>query len=440
MTAVPSIRGRLSQALVVVSLAWAVAVSAAVWLVVRHEIDELMDTTLVEAAEILHGLLAYRLAQAPMPPGAVPPTPDHEEHLIWQLVGADGRVQLRSHRAPAMPLHDPAVRGLVGLADDGRVHLAAFGQAGQVLLVAQPGAERAEARLEAARYTAGAALAVGLVCALWLMARVRRELRPVSALSDAVRLYDPLDATAQLADAQRAELQPMHAAITSLGARLARRVASERAFNAHAAHALRTPLAGIVAQLAAAQKVSPASAQPMLTLARQAADRLRYVVGALLTLFRTGGDVRWQAIDLAGLVAHLPITGLAISVEAGASLQADTDLLAAALLNLLENAQRHGARQARLSVQRADDGLLSLVVQDDGSGIDAARRQRLNAALQQQQYEGQTGLGLMQADLVARAHHGSLRIEACGAGCRIVMDLRPPAAATATAATAAGAG
>ena len=80
----------------------------------------------------------------------------------------------------------------------------------------------------------------------------------------------------------------MHDAISALGERLARRVANERAFSAHAAHALRTPLAGIDTQLAVAQREAPASLQPRLARVREAAGRLTRVVSALLALFRSG--------------------------------------------------------------------------------------------------------------------------------------------------------
>ncbi|MBK9362956.1 MAG: hypothetical protein IPM99_18555 [Rubrivivax sp.] len=76
----------------------------------------------------------------------------------------------------------------------------------------------------------------------------------------------------------------MHDAIEALGERLARRVANERAFGAHSAHALRTPLAGIDLQLAVAEREAPPALQPRLARARgrDAADaRGRGAAGAV---------------------------------------------------------------------------------------------------------------------------------------------------------------
>lgn len=217
----------------------------------------------------------------------------------------------------------------------------------------------------------------------------------------------------------------MHTAIVDLGQRLAQRVASERAFSAHAAHALRTPLAGMDAQLAVALRECPPELMPRLKLTREAAGRLRRVVTALLTMFRSGGDVHWQPVELDALMERLPVDGLAITVAASAPLQADPDLLAAALMNLLDNAVRHQARTVQVTVA-VDEAGATITLQDDGSGLEATQRQAMQAALDAQQYEGQVGLGLLLADRVARAHHGSLTLLDSAQGCRVQVRLGLP--------------
>jgi two-component system OmpR family sensor kinase len=424
MKALPSIRRRLAQSLIGISLAWGLAVSAVVWLSVRHEVDELLDSTLQESAEILYGLLNFNATKLPLQGGGALPAPVHDEQLVWQIVSAERRVLLRSHRAPDVPLVDGQTRGFASVADAWRVYAMPFDATGRVLYVAQRSRARRQAQLGAAAFTAGAALVVGLLCAVWLRARVRRELATVAELSDAVSHYDPVNGSAQLARARRVELVPMHHAITDLGSRLAQRLANERAFTAHAAHALRTPLAGMVAQLAVAQRELPPEAQPRLQRTREAADRLRRVVNALLTLFRAGAEPKWQAVDMAVLMSHLPFDGLTVTVSGAALVEADPDLLAAALLNLLDNALRHGAGQVAVhAVADGDDTRLTL--HDDGSGLAEDHRLRLQAALDQQHYEDTAGLGLMLADRVARAHGGSLHLLPVSAGCSVQLRLGP---------------
>lgn len=432
----PSIRQRLSRTLVVVSLIWGLAVAAVVTAIVRHEVDEVMDATLRQASQILYTLLHSHGPQLPRQIDDAAPASRQKEELVWQVVDGANGVVLRSHQAPAEPLAGIDLRGIVSIGSDWRVLVSTFDAGGRVLMVAQTGKERHEAKLEATEYTVGGALMVGLLCAAWLRSRVRRELEPLSALSPAVGQYNPLRPGAELADAQRQELQPLREAIMTLGSRLAARVNHERAFAGHAAHALRTPLAGMMAQLAAAQQVSPPQAQPMLKLARQAADRLRRVVSAILTLFRTGSEVRWQPVQLAKLVQQLQIDHLAFEVEPADTLVADPNLLAAALSNLLDNAIVHGAHTVRLRVHEAGTQGTCIVLTDDGPGMSEAQRQNLSDALRDQHYQGRMGMGLMLADLVARAHGGHVHLPPCTDGFRVQLWIGParPTAASGTSA------
>ncbi len=429
--ALPSIRGRLSQALVATTLAWGLVVTAAVWGVVRHEVDELLDDALHESAEIVGALLLADLPSMQAHYGAVGvmPAGPHDERLIWQLVDESARrVLLRSHKAPAAPL---LADRRVGFADAGerwRVFgLALPGQPDRVLYVAQDGDERQEARAEAGRYTAGAALVVGLLSVAWLRRRVRRELTALTAMSSAVAAYDPVADAGALPAARRQELVPMRAAIVDLGGRLARRLQGERAFTAHAAHALRTPLAGVDAQLALALRECPEALRPRLQRTREATRRLQRVVTALLALFRSSAEPVCQRLDLQALVTHLPFPALSIRVTDAVPLSADPDLLVAALLNLIDNAARHGARHVMLSSRPgASAGSWVVRIEDDGTGMPAATREALQQAIDTQRYEALPGLGLMLADQVARAHAGGVRLVPVESGCIVELTVREP--------------
>jgi signal transduction histidine kinase len=420
---VPSIATRLARALLSWSLAWGFAVGAAVWLAAAHEVDELLDDALQASAELLAELVRAR------EPSAAPVVVQGValDRFAWQVVAPGGAVQLRSARAPAASWHATAVAGL-GSVPAWRV----FGQPlgdGRMLYAAQTLEERNEARAEVALGAVLAALAVGLLGHLWLRARVRAELEPVQRLSQRLAGWhaDAGSAATQLGPPERSELEPVHGAIDALARRLAARVANEQAFSAHAAHALRTPLAGIDAQLAVAQRECPAQLPELrqrLTRVRGAATRLQAVVAALLGLFRAGAagaQAQPQPIDMAALVARLPAPGLTVEVSGTETLQADPDLLAAALMNLLDNAQRHGARTARVSTR----GPYLLRIDDDGPGASTARLGQLREAIETQHYEGSTGLGLMLADRVARAHGGRLVLPAAGRGFVAELQLGP---------------
>lgn len=425
MKSAPSILGRLSINVIIIAMAWSLAVTAAVWTVVRHEIDELLDNTLEESAQIIHALLAYRLALLPVdgPEQVTMPAPAHIERLIWQVVDDSNKTVMRSHDAPDAPLLANRTSGFSDASDQWRVLTMPMSERhGWTLHVAQDAEERREATIEAAEYTAGVALLIGLGCVFWLRYRIRAELQPLDRLSAAVRGFDPLNADAPLAPVTRAELEPMQQAISALSGRLIQRIANERAFSAHAAHALRTPLAGLDAQLAVALRESPAELRPRLLRTRSAAHRLQRVVTALLALFRSGSEPNVKRVSLSELLTHLSFEHLAIHAEGENLIHADPDLIAAALLNLLDNASRHGASCVIISARKEHGMVLS--IRDNGSGIAPDKRTAMQQAISAQTYDGQTGLGLMLADMVARAHGGSLKLCEVESGSLIELHLR----------------
>lgn len=420
MSGLPSIRARLSRALLGWSAVWGVAVAVTIMLAVPHEVNELLDDTLQASAEVLGVLLSTNAeAVATGESGAAPAGPAlPTERFAWQLVGADGAVLLRSPHAPRAALRGTATPGFSDTAD-WRVFGSSLGRDGRMLYVAQTQEERREAQFEVAFGSALATLAIGLLGHLWLRARVRHELAPLEALSQRLAGHDPTPDGASLGPAEREELQPVHAAIDDLAARLARRVANERAFSAHAAHALRTPLAGIDAQLAVALRESPPALRPRLQRTREAAARLQRVVAALLAMFRSSGELHRRTIDLSDLAARLPLEGLAVDVPPASTLAADADLLAAALLNLLDNALRYGAKRVRISVPVPG----TVRVHDDGPGVPPERRAALQQAIDGDADAGGTGLGLRLADLVARAHQGRLVLAAVDDGFAVDLVL-----------------
>ncbi len=415
---VPSIRARLATALLLWTLVWGLGVAVAVGYAAQGEVDELLDESLQSSAAMMAGTLQVTYRDASPVEVALPIGVEGE--FAWQLVAATGTVLQRSANAPVQSLHTVPTAGF-SQTEAWRVFGVAIGSDGRMVYVAHTVRERAEARTEVAMSAALAAISIGLLGHVWLRLRVRSELRPLERLTDKLEQHDPLDPAQALGTAERAELAPVHAAIDQLGQRLARRVAHERAFAAHAAHALRTPLAGMEAQLAVALLESTPAVQQRLQRVREASMRLQRVVQSLLDLFRVGSEVHREAVDLKALVAHLPVEGLVVVVQGQGPLAADPDLLAAALANLLDNAKRHGARQVVVSTPARG----TLRLQDDGPGATPERLHELREALRHQHYEGHTGLGLMLADLVARSHGGALWLPPTPQGFAVELRLVP---------------
>ena len=416
MVALPSIQRRLSYFLVGVSLAWGLLISATIYVVGRTQVDKMLDYTLLEAAEILYGLLNFDVKQLPLQGELAMATPYvHAERLMWQVVEPDGKVSLQSHRAPPEAISAQRRLGFFDAGEDWRVFGMPLRDDRLMLYVAHFGTDRREDSLQSVEATVVAVLLSALACALWLRTRVRKELGPLGELSRSVAQFDPLQRDARLVASSRQELVSLREAVLDFGARLAKRVANERAFTAHAAHALRTPLAGMDAQLASALRECAPEQRPRLQRTREAAGRLHSVVTALLTLFRSGVDLSLTEFDVGLLVERLPLEALDIRIESSSPIVADLNLLAAALLNLFDNSLRHGAHKAFINVFR-DGGFVHIRLQDDGPGIPAEQLSRIQSALDHQEYEGQMGLGLMLSDLIARAHRGRLNLSSAPSG------------------------
>lgn len=421
----PSIQHRLLRTVMSVNVVGALLTAMLVGYLVSRSVHSLMDSTLQESAEILYGLvqpLASRDADATM----VMPTVPHEEQLVWQVVqGASNRLVVRSSKAPEQPLLPQALDGFADSPQAWRVRSMPLGANGKYLYVAQASHDRHQHTLEAMIVIVGMTWLIAAASTAWLSRRARAELAPLERLSNAVRAYDPL-AGRPLPAVTRRELVPVQQSIEELGGRLARLVERERAFSAHAAHALRTPLAGLEAQLALALREASPQTEPRLRQTRLAAQRLGRVVASLLGMFRSTGKLELSAVDLGSLVSALSVGQVSVKVEQHTDILADANLLAAALSNLVDNSVRHGASSLTVTAVAAEQGV-RISVQDDGSGIDAATLQRLRAGLDDAEHQGLEGLGLWLASLVARAHGGSLQVHALSKGARvdIVMPASP---------------
>ena len=165
---------------------------------------------------------------------------------------------------------------------------------------------------------------------------------------------------------------------------------------------------------------------------------LERLIDDVLTTSRleAGFRPRVEVVDVAMLFAQLKeragldrtLAGKELVVEpvpASLSLEADATLLKRALWNLLENAGKYGAPPITLSVE-ARDGFAIFCVTDRGAGVPDAEREKVTAPFYRSDRartpgSGGFGLGLTIARGIAESHGGSLRIEAAGPGCRVVM-------------------
>jgi signal transduction histidine kinase len=109
--------------------------------------------------------------------------------------------------------------------------------------------------------------------------------------------------------------------------------------------------------------------------------------------------------------------------------QLDQTRMRLLLRNLLDNALRHGGKQAPVELQiRVDNQQLVIEVRDHGTGVPEHQLEQMaqpffrpDAA--RGRNSGGVGLGLYLCRLVAEAHEGSFRLSNAHPGLRVVVSL-----------------
>ncbi|MBG6215723.1 signal transduction histidine kinase [Arthrobacter sp. CAN_A6] len=190
-------------------------------------------------------------------------------------------------------------------------------------------------------------------------------------------------------------------------------------------HELRTPITSIVGNLEfAANANSPEDASRYVEIAYKNAERLSELVSSLLQSGSAGMKVYPRETDFAGLIdsvvgSVLPqaaAAGIDIRTDVPAPLWTHTDPLrmAQVLDNLLSNAIKYSPEGGVVAIRaRADDGLLTLDVQDTGIGLsppDAARvfERFFRAKSARVSAIPGTGLGLAITKAIVEGHSGTI--------------------------------
>ena len=235
------------------------------------------------------------------------------------------------------------------------------------------------------------------------------------------------------------EVRSLAVTLNDMLSRLADAQQRQRDLVSDTAHELRSPIASIRAQLEVALDHPDGLDWPE-TARDVHADTLRLarLTEDLLLLARLDGQhLRRKPTDLSALCGSVAAryTTARVPVRAGAPapcvVAGDPDALSRLLVNLLDNAVRHAARQVCVSV-RGDAGWAVLVVSDDGPGIPAedaerafGRFSRLDNARSRTGEEGVegAGLGLAIVRSTAEAHGGTVSLSDAGPGLRAVVRL-----------------
>jgi two-component system OmpR family sensor kinase len=401
-----SLQGRLGLSLgVVLTILWLLAATVTAG-IVRGEMDAVFDSALRETAERILPLAVTDIVgrEDEGVTQRLAPIREHDEFFTYLVRDAEGRILLQSHAADpaAFPPYDgPGFRQTA----THRLYSDAALQETIRITVAEPLAHRASVAREIQMGLVLPLLIVLPVALAAIVWAVRFSLDPLRRFRASLESRGALDLSEVPAEDLPAEIAPLAATLNSLLARLRGAFEAERSFAANAAHELRTPLAGAIAQ---AQRIRSETRDPA-AVARAAEieatlKRLTRVSERLMQLARAeGGRLRMdQGADLRA-VARVVVDDLGRAGAPGRirlklaqtpfMSDIDPDVFGILCRNLVENALRHGTQNAPVDVTLRADG--SLIVANDGPVLPREALDRLTARFERAGADSDgSGLGL----------------------------------------------
>ncbi len=416
------------------------------WVDVRHELDELLDSHLAQAAALLVAQESRELGEDEHDDEVDAPLLHRYAPKVAFQVFHEGRLTLRSAGAPTTPLlgKDSAL-GLQTVRIEGRAWrvFAAQGAHSDVhVYVGEQIDSRAsilKAVLRSVLWPLAVALPLLALAAGWA---VYRGLRPLRRLGVQLAERSPLALQPVALDDAPSEMLPMVDALNGLFERIGTLMQSERRFTADAAHELRTPVAAIRAQAQVALAEADQGLRRHALLATlEGCDRAARLIEQLLTLSRleSGAEMPQARVDLTALVRRT-LADLApraldkrqtleLDAAEGCNVAGDETLLGVLVRNLVDNAIRYSPPSARVQIGLEPlDGGVSLRVEDSGPGLADGDRSRLGERFFRVlgSEESGSGLGWSIVRRIAGAHGAGVEVARSDALGGLRVDVRWP--------------
>lgn len=328
----------------------------------RHEMEEVFDSSLEETAQRLLPLAVLEITNREAGDGDqhLAPIRAHPELLTYILRDDAGGLLMRSHAADPAAFPDWTGPGFAQNATH-RFYSEDTLQGSIRLTVAEPLAQRQQAVGEILmRQILPLALMIPLTLAIVGLS-VALGLSGLRRFRGRLASRDARDLSPVPVSDLPAELQTVGETLNDLLARLDAAFEAERSFAANAAHELRTPLAGAIAQIQRLkQETQEAPVIARAVAIEETLKRLTRLSERLLQLARAeGGKLRVDQPGDLRPVARLLVDDLGrnaagrlvLSLPEGPVLsRLDPDAFGIVLRNLIENALRHGTPGAPVQV------------------------------------------------------------------------------------------
>jgi two-component system sensor histidine kinase QseC len=381
----------------------------------HHEVDELFDAQLAQAAQTLLALSSHEEEDSIEEIRDI--AHKYQRRLSFQVWLSDGTLMLRSKHAPKTPLTSSE-----GFSEangpDGHWRYFSIWNEGHTLQV-QVGEDH-HIRDDLIGHIAWRLLLPALISlpfiALWVWFVIRHALRSLDSIAGQIAARAPQQLQPVVPDRAPEEIRPLLDSLNKLFQRVDEALSAERRFTADAAHELRTPLAALYAQAQVAQRARDETERTRsLGELQSGLMRASHLVDQMLQLARLDPEsglpspVKVDLLPLAESVcAELGNAILdkqidfSLDTTGPCVVAGQAEWLRVLIRNLVDNAIRYTPSAGRIAVTLAEsaDGC-SLSVCDSGPGIPPQEREAVMQRFHRLDPSAQPGCGLGLA-IVAR--------------------------------------
>ncbi len=392
----------------------------------HHEVDELFDAQLAQAAQALLTLSDQSDRHAVEKMGA--PAHKYQSRLRSQIWRADGTLLLRSGNALTTPL--TTVDGFSETwGNDGHWrHFSQWNEARSLQVQVSEDHRVRDELIGNVAWRLSIPVLLGLpLLGLWIWLATRRSMSVLDGVAARIAAQVPQQLHVLEPKTAPDEIRPLLEALNGLLLRIDEALATERRFTADAAHELRTPLAALLAQAQVARRArSEEELGSSLDMLQSGLVRASHLVEQMLQLARLDPESALpdpQPVELAELAESVCaelgplIIGknmeFELSAMPGCIVFGQSEWLRVLVRNLLDNAIRYTPEggQLRVVVEKLGE-ICRLAVIDSGPGIPVHEREAVRRRFHRLDQGGQpgSGLGLAIVTRIAELHGASFAL------------------------------
>ncbi|MBL8429458.1 MAG: sensor histidine kinase N-terminal domain-containing protein [Dechloromonas sp.] len=407
----------------------------------HHEVDELFDAQLAQAAQTLLALASHAEGEDIEDLDNV--AHKYQRRLQCQIWRADGKLIVRSSNAPETPLTNTdgfsEIHGKEG-------HWRHFSQWNKDRSLQVQVSENHHIRDDLIGHIAWRLLFPALfglpLIGLWVWLATRQGLSSLDGIARQIASRAPQQLQPLTPASAPEEIRTMLEAINGLFQQVETTLDAERRFTADAAHELRTPLAALQAQLQVALRArDEAERERSLGQLQSGLTRASHLVDQMLQLARLDPESDLpnpQAVDLGKVseavcaeLGHQILTrniDFELNAETNCTVRGQSEWLRVLIRNLVDNAIRYTPNNGVVRVTITQSAKqCRLCVSDSGPGIAAAEREAVLRRFHRLVHHEQpgSGLGLAIVARIAELHRAQLSLGTAASGGLEIMVVWP---------------